>query len=613
MNRKSFKFILLVLTMVLSTVFAGIFSAYPVSAKSEEESLKFSKSKYTLYEGNTKSLNLIFNGEEQFQESFDFWNGGCFSSSDESVVSVDYSGYIQCQGTGKAVITAYYGDLTAKCTVKVKASKMDITVDEATLYSHQQVNVTSYGIKNVARTSCEIIPVDGWSHSWEDYPTVESDFNGNFTITAGRSGDYRIRLIVENSKGTTYSKNFSLYTVEAGPDRTDISIAMGGETEVAMMDSDIMSVELVKWYEGYSNYENYPENGDESACPIVSDGAGGFSGNGEATAIYNITYEVEDGSIVTTEVTVSCYDPGYIHFDKYLWVGSTYRPEFEYRRWTSNVTCSSSDTDIVDINGDEYFIPMQAGKAVLTTTIDGVVYKDEVEVLDVHIDGDSILTWTGTSFSFAVSGLSDDAKVEYSSSNTAVASISKKGKLKTKEKGFTKITVSVDNVKHSFGVNVGDEIPIKAALAAGEVVGKATYSQDRRMEEGYYDCSSLAWRSYAKTGLKIKEQDYAPTAADLAKYLEDTGCAISYEVLPVDQMMPGDLIFTSSGRDNGRFLFIDHVAMYYSTNCQDDNYIGWGENDDVYGTIVHAGSSGGGVYFSTYPLSNIVMIGRVKQ
>ena len=607
---------LTVFLLLIAVVLLNISIAVPVSVKADEETLSFTKSKYTLYEGNSLQLNLVYNGEKNFQESFDFWNGGCFSSSDESVVSVDFTGYVQCQGVGKAVITAYYGTLSCKCTIKVKDNKLQLSRDEDTIYSHQQVKVKATGIKNVTGTSCEIIPVDGWSHSWEDYPLVESDFAGNFTISAGRAGAYRIRLIVENDKGKTYSKNFFLYTIEAGPDRTDLSVAVGGETEMTMVDSDILSVELLKWYEGESNYEKYPKNGDESECPVESDGAGGFCGKGDATAIYNVTYEVDDGSIVTIEVTVTSYSPEYVPFDKYLWVGSTYRPEFTNRRWTSAVTCSSSDTSIVDVSGDEYYIPMAAGKATLTTVIDGVEYKDTVEVIDVHIKGDNVLTWPGTSFSFAVNGVPDDVVVEYRSSNTAVAAITKKGKLKTKEKGFTKITVSVDGVELYYTVNVGEEIPVKAALAAGEVVGKATYSQGRRMEDGFYDCSSLAWRSYAKAGLRIKEETYAPTAADLAQFLEETGCAIAYETLPVSEMQPGDLIFTSSGSDNGRFMKIDHVAMYYSTNSLsgDDSYDSWGNYlEGGYGTIVHAGSSGGGVYFSDYPpYGNIVMIGRVK-
>ena len=58
--------------------------------------------------------------------------------------------------------------------------------------------------------------------------------------------------------------------------------------------------------------------------------------------------------------------------------------------------------------------------------------------------------------------------------------------------------------------------------------------------------------------------------------------------LPADELKPGDLLFYSSG-SNGRYLNIDHVAMYYGAD-----YSG-GYN---HGMIVHARS--GGVQAGSY-------------
>ena len=624
MRSRSIKTVILSLVLILGTAIIVLFGTGTEKVRADEEVLEFSKAKYTLTEGNEIQLNLIYNGEENFQDTYEFWSYGCFSSSDESVASVDMSGRVECEGTGKAVITAYYGSLTVKCNIKVKANKMKLSSTDEILYSRQSVSVSASGIKNVVASSCDIHRIDGgYEYSWEDMPIVESDYKGNFSITAGRSGDYRVRLIVENNKGTTYSKNFYLHTIEAGPESTDLSVVIGGKTEMGMLDSDILSVDLVRWYEEFSNYDNYPTDGDESGCPVKSDGVGGFSGVTPGTAIYKVSYEVSDGSILSTEVVVSAYEPGYVHFDKYFWIGSTYPAQFNNGRWNAHVTCESSDESIVAVNDRGEFVPMAGGKATLTVDIDGVKYVDDVEVLDVNIKGDNILAWVGTSFSFEVSGLPDGLKPVYSSSNPQVAAITKKGKLKVKAKGFTKVTVTIDGVEHSYTVNVGSQIPVKAALAAGEVVGHATYSQDRRMEEGYYDCSSLVWRSYSKAGLNLKDNTFAPTAADLAQFMEESGYTISYGPLPTSEMQPGDLLFTSSGYDNGRFMLIDHVAMYYSTEelydmsdyyDYDDMYYGYYDpNADGKGHIVHAGSSGGGVYFSDYPYgSNIVMIARIK-
>ena len=574
--------------------------------------LWFEQDKYTVYEGNTFTLNLIYNGEEMIQQTEDFWYYGVFSSSDESVASVSYSGEVVCQGTGKCVITAYYLDMSVKCTVKVKANKMKLDLSEDTLYSHQEAKVKASGIKNAVSYSCDIHRIDNDEYwLWDDMPEVNWDDKGNFTIKAGRKGDYRIRLIIQNKKGATYSKNFILHTLEAGPDTSDMSIAVGGEKELGMANADIVSVDLKGWYESESNYYH---QGTESGCPIESDGAGGFSAKGEGTAIYDISYMVDDGNIITAELTVTGYTPKYVPFNTYLWVGQNYYPYIENSRWNADVRITSSNPEVVTVNNAGEIVPMSGGKATLTIWIDGMTFIDDVEVIDAHINSSNILTWPGTKFSFAVSGIPDGMKVKYSSSDESVATISKKGKLKTLKVGFAKITVQIDDMAYTYTVNVGQEIPVKAALAAGEVVGKATYSQEHRMEEGYYDCSSLAWRSYAKAGIKFVHDDYAPTAADLAKYLDEKGYTLSYGLLPTSEMQPGDLLFTSSGYDNGRFMKIDHVAMYYSTEDlygQSDEYY-YSDYSDGYGTIVHAGKNGGGVYFSSYPYGSVVLIARIN-
>lgn len=577
--------------------------------------LWFEQDSYTVYEGNMFTLNLIYNGEEMIQQSDDFWYYGVFSSSDESVCTVSYSGDVVAQGTGKCVITAYYLDMSVKCTVKVKASKMKLSESEATLYSHQEIKVKASGIKNAAYNSCDIHRIDNdeaWV--WDDMPEVNWDNKGNFVIKAGRKGDYRIRLVIRNKSGVEFSKNFILHTVESGPETSDICIALGGKKEVRMTNSDIISVDLLRWYEPESNY--YHEPGDGVSCPIVSDNAGGFTANGEGTAIYQISYMVNDGSILTSELTVVGYEPKYMPFEKYLWVGQYYVPSFENSRWNSDIRITSSNPDVVTINNADEIVPMSGGKATLTIWIDGMTFVDDVEIINANIKSSNILTWPGTKFSFAVSGLPSGMKVKYSSSNPEVATISKKGKLKTLKTGFAKITIEIEDMTYYYTVNVGQEIPVKAALAASDVVGKATYSQERRMEEGYYDCSSLAWRSYAKAGIKIKNNDYAPTAADLAQYMDEKGYTLSYGLLPTSQMQPGDLLFTSSGYDNGRFMKIDHVAMYYSTEdlyeISSDEYSYYLADSDGYGTIVHAGKNGGGVYFSGYPYGSVVLIARIN-
>ena len=94
--------------------------------------------------------------------------------------------------------------------------------------------------------------------------------------------------------------------------------------------------------------------------------------------------------------------------------------------------------------------------------------------------------------------------------------------------------------------------------ASGQAVAELAYTklgcrydQDRRWEEGYYDCSSLVYRLYKEVGI-----DLPAIAADQGKYCYENAMLINKE-----DLKPGDLIFYSY-EDNGAFRNISHVAIY---------------------------------------------------
>ena len=91
------------------------------------------------------------------------------------------------------------------------------------------------------------------------------------------------------------------------------------------------------------------------------------------------------------------------------------------------------------------------------------------------------------------------------------------------------------------------------------------YSQAKRMQEGYVDCSSYVWRCYAKAGIFFGQKEYAPTAAEAARWCQEKGVlqTISKEEGRDKTLQPGDLIFyTKRKGNNGRFLNIAHVSIY---------------------------------------------------
>ena len=113
------------------------------------------------------------------------------------------------------------------------------------------------------------------------------------------------------------------------------------------------------------------------------------------------------------------------------------------------------------------------------------------------------------------------------------------------------------------------------------------YSQERRNQEGYFDCSSFPYWVYSQLGVSLQHGG-SNTAASQARYIAESSLAVSY-----DSLAPGDLVFYSFGVNN-RYLNIDHVAIYAG-----DGYV-----------VDASFSKKKVVYRPIYSTGNIVLCGR---
>ena len=108
-------------------------------------------------------------------------------------------------------------------------------------------------------------------------------------------------------------------------------------------------------------------------------------------------------------------------------------------------------------------------------------------------------------------------------------------------------------------------VEINPDLIPGETGNKAVdlaltklgtpYSQEKRNQEGYFDCSSFTYWVYSQLGVNLQHGG-SNTAAAQARYITENNLAVSY-----DSLAPGDLIFYSF-EVNNRYLNISHVAIY---------------------------------------------------
>ena len=165
----------------------------------------------------------------------------------------------------------------------------------------------------------------------------------------------------------------------------------------------------------------------------------------------------------------------------------------------------------------------------------------------------------GDTTDIKLAGKPSGTKVTWSTSNKKVATVTKSGKVKAVGYGDADITVQVGNETLTYMLSVTTKTCADALYYAAKHYGD-TYSQEKRMSEGYYDCSSYVWRSYNAAGKTIGgNSNWAPTAADLCKWCDEQGYVL--KSADYGDLRAGDLAF-ETGADNGRYLGIYHVDLY---------------------------------------------------
>lgn len=125
-----------------------------------------------------------------------------------------------------------------------------------------------------------------------------------------------------------------------------------------------------------------------------------------------------------------------------------------------------------------------------------------------------------------------------------------------------------ENYASNLHLYLGDalfEVAVNEDLVPGETGNAAVdialtrlgtpYSQARRNQSGYFDCSSFTHWVYAQLGINLSYGG-SDTAASQGRYIMANNLAISY-----DSLAPGDLVFYST-KTNRRYMNITHVAIY---------------------------------------------------
>ncbi len=496
-------------------------------------------------------------------------------SSKPGVIKVTKDGKVTGLREGEAVITASLpGAKKATCTVTAVDSPYKLSRTSQVLMKGSSATIY---LQNTDAG-------DSVSFSLSDSSSGVADiaYTGNSCqIKARKAGKVTVNAYVSvyvEGKWVTCKYSCKVRVINSGVVQQQASIAvnMSKALKLKNIEKSGASVRKTTWA--------------SSNPKVVSVGKSGIvKGKRPGAAKITATVSYSDGTTKPFRTDVRVSNPRLKSTYTILAVGKKQQIKLSGLTAFSAVKWKARNTSVASIGEDGVVrAGYSAGELKVTVTVDGKRLSHKIIVTNPRLVADFKALAPKTTTKIDFTGISKKSKISYKSTNPSVASVNRSGLVTASNYGNADIAVTADGMSMEFQANVAPQRAVNACQTGYSIINSSTYSQALRMSQGYYDCSSLVFRSYGcDSGLLGGSPSWAPTAASMAAYLEQKGKIISYGGLDASQLRPGDLIFYSQSTSNGRYRNIYHVSMYYGGGYRLEKPLRW-----------------------YYPESNIAMIAR---
>ena len=342
-----------------------------------------------------------------------------WTSSDDSVATVDASGTVTAVGKGTATITTKAGEHTASCkvTVNIPLNGISITGNATTIKRGQTTQLTV--VYDPEDTT------DDRSVTWTSSEPSVASVNENGLVTALQDGETTITAAVGDK---TASYNIRVQEIKL------TSINIKESTTIHKGDSETLAIT----YEPEDTTDSKTATWTSSDTSIVT-----VDGNGTVTAVAPgsaiVTARVgnfEDSCIVTVDAPLTGIDPAEDSME--LVKGQTgiitYSLVPSDTTDSREVSFTSSDPSVASVDADGNVTALKAGTAVITLAgANNITAEVSVTVSEIPISGISLDTYSkvlekGESAELHATiepadNTDDDQTVTWSSSDTSIVTV----------------------------------------------------------------------------------------------------------------------------------------------------------------------------------------------
>lgn len=526
-------------TAYITATCNGITKKCKITVK--KPSVKASMATLYLFEGNESMLSASARPNVAVK----------WKSSNKKIVTIDKNGRVIGVKAGTTSISASVPGANAKVKVIVLKNTYKLNLTKQTLMT----GTSTYLYMNSIGNSTQVYFEPG------DYSSdaVSLSVSGNkCKITAKNPGKTTVSAYfytVIDGQTIGCRRSCTITVIDKGIRQQQFSLALKAKKQLSLKHAAQTgtSIQKIRW------------SSSNPKAVSVNASTGLVTAKRTGTAKISAKVNYANGTSKTFSTSIKVSNPKLNSSYTVLAVGSSSRLKLKGTNSYSRISWKSRKSSLVSVAPDGSITASygKTGKTTITAAVDGKTIKHQVYVTDPTLNTYYKVLAPRQTAKITIKKASSKSKISYKSSNTGIASVSKKGIVTAKGYGNCNITIKADGKILTFQVNVAPQAAVNACNTGYSIMYSSTYSQPLRMTSGFYDCSSLVFRAYGhNTGLLGGSVSWAPTAASMAAYLESTGKVISYGPLDVSQLRPGDLIFYS-GDYNGRYRNINHVSMYY--------------------------------------------------
>lgn len=442
---------------ITATTKAGLTASCNVTVKREISSIVLNKYSLGLNKGDSEQLIATIPEDSDGDKTI------TWTSSNPTVAFVSTSGVVLAMDKGTAVITATTSNgKTATCTVSVGVLLQSISFEDDITTKTLKMGVTgedSFQL-NVIYNPTDT-DVDKTTLVWASTDTSVASVSEDGTVTARGSGDANITASIAGKEATcAVHVEIPILSIDI-KDETELTYGEEEKLEVTFNTYNQLETtddKTIKW-----------TSSNEGVATVTTDGT--IITNGAGTAVITATSVANDTITDTCNVTVNPAPLQSIVIKEQsvlLEKGDTQTLTVEFNpdktTDSKNITWESSDTAVVTIDANGTVTGLSNGTSTITAITDnGLTAETTITVVttlkniilsetDVTINKGIPLTLTATLD--PIDATLDDYTIQWSSSNTDVATVDQNGEVTTYKAGTAYIYATVGGKTAECKVNV---------------------------------------------------------------------------------------------------------------------------------------------------------------